>query len=81
MADVLLWEGESAGQIENIVEGDSTAIHLELKMFEYVSSLPYGSLWRRLHCRSWYKPKINSTYCVAMWWRWDDDKNLLLCLH
>ena len=68
MADVLLWEGESAGQIENIVEGDST-------------SLPYGSLWRRLHCRSWYKPKINSTYCVAMWRRWDDDKNLLLCLH
>lgn len=44
MADVLLWEGESAGQIENIVEGDSTAIHLELKMIEYVSSLPYGSL-------------------------------------
>ena len=81
MADVLLWEGESAGQTENIVEGDSTAIHLELRIFEYVSSLPYGSLWRRLHCRSWYKPKINSTYCIARWWRWDDDKNLLLCLH
>ena len=78
MGNVVLWDGR-AGQVEDLVAGQSTPVHIRMKMYSKAAEHSFGTEWNSSDERIWHRPRDDESFLLPVWWR--KTQKGLLCLH
>ena len=78
VGNVVLWDCR-AGQVEDLVGGESTPVHIRMKMYSKEAEHSFGTEWNSSDERIWHRPRDDESFLLAVWWR--KTQKGLLCLH